>query len=157
MRWMTSRLILFLLVAVNLVSIGAAEIQRRALMKSLYSAQAIYTKQLDEKIERFNDQIGSKISKLEGLAQAIAASSDAPSETLARVQKIQTDLERATTQLVDIQGNARSSQTVAQEQRSVLPEITARLNHVELLIQQIQAQLAELPAKTSHTDTTPSR
>ena len=140
MRWMTSRSILLLLIAINLVSIGAAEVQRRALMQQLYSAQVSYSKKLDEKIERLNEQIGEKSS-----------------ETLARVQKIQSDLEHANTQLVDIQGNARSSQAVAQEQRPLLPEITTRLNHVELLLQQVQAQLSELPVRTSHTDSTPSR
>lgn len=138
MRRMTSRHVLLLLVAVNLLSIGAAEIQRRALMNSMYSAQADYTKTLDDKIESL--KFGERAS----------------SETLARVQKIQMDLERSSTQLLDIQGSARSSQAVTQEQRSLLPEITVRVNRVELLTQQIQAQLSELAAKVGHTDAAPS-
>ena len=54
MRWMTSQRILVLLVAVNLVSIGAAEVQRRALMNALYKAQADYTKTLDDKLKALN-------------------------------------------------------------------------------------------------------
>lgn len=136
---MTSQRILVLLVAVNLVSIGAAEVQRRALMNALYKAQADYTKTLDDKIESI--KLGEKAS----------------SETISRLQKIQTDLERAAAQIVDIQGNARSSQTVSQEQRSLLPEIATRVNRMELLAQQIQAQLSELAAKASHKDATPSQ
>ncbi|RZN09300.1 hypothetical protein CWO91_18135 [Bradyrhizobium genosp. SA-3] len=83
MRWANLRTILLLMIAVNFVGIGAGEIQRRALMKSLYGAQVDHTKTLEKQIDRLNDELSDKSSKLEALAQAMATSRDAPNETLA--------------------------------------------------------------------------
>lgn len=126
-------------------------------MKSLYGAHVFYTKTLEKQIDRLNDELSDKSSKLEVLAQAIATSRDAPNETLARVQKIQTDLERANAQIVELQGYAKSLQAIAHEQREQLPEIAARLNHLELQVQQALAQLSELRVRIDRADAEPSR
>ena len=131
MRWVASRTVLFLLVIVNLASIGAAEMQRSALMRRLYDEHTAYTNMLDKRLDRIDGQLRAWTAP------------DAPGEILARVQKIQIELERMTAQLTVIQGNTKSSQVIIQQQRPELTEINSRLNHIEHLIQHVAAGQAQ--------------